>query len=132
MAIWDPVDDSLALLEPESFAATLDGETAALLAMPDGLFRQRIRPPAGSSVPPPVGSDRPVRLLDRTGVARRIELRGTADARGADPEGPQGRSWLVMRPERKSLRILRLFLINSDRDGQAGTATSRGNASGRS
>jgi hypothetical protein len=109
MAIWDPVDDSLALLEPESFAATLDGDTAALLAMPDGMFRQRIRPPSGSASPIPTGSDRPVRLLDRTGVPRRVESRRSTD----ENERP-GRSWLVLRPERKSLRILRLYLLDSE------------------
>ena len=109
MAIWDPVDDSLALLEPESFAATLDGDTAALLAMPDGMFRQRIRPPSGSASPIPTGSDRPVRLLDRTGVPRRVESRRSTD----ENERP-GRAWLVLRPERKSLRILRLYLLDSE------------------
>lgn len=109
MAIWDPVDDSVSLLEPGSFAATLDGETAALLAMPDGLFRQAIRPPSGSSTPPPTGSDKPVRLLDRTGVPRRMETR---KASGTD-EVP-GRSWLVLRPERKSLRVVRLYLVDTE------------------
>lgn len=121
MAVWDPVDDTLALLEPESFAATLDGETAALLAMPDGLFRQRIRPPSGSLTPMPSDSGRPVRLLDRTGVPRRIE------SRASRPDGETGgRSWLVLRPERKSLRILRLFLLDTtEADGKARTSGDR-------
>lgn len=122
MALWDPVDDSLSLLEPDSFAATLDGETAALLAMPDGVFRQRIRPPSGSATGTPSGSDRPVRLLDRTGVTRRIS------SRAADPAatGP-GRPWLVFRPERKSLRLLRLYLVDTDRlaEGESATGSQR-------
>jgi hypothetical protein len=77
--------------------------------MPDGLFRQAIRPPSGSSTPPPTGSDKPVRLLDRTGVPRRMETR---KASGTD-EVP-GRSWLVLRPERKSLRVVRLYLVDTE------------------
>jgi len=124
MAIWDPVDDSLALLEPESFAATLDGETAALLAMPDGLFRQRIRPPSGSATAMPAGIDRPVRLLDRTGVTRRMASRATRPDDQPDVDDT-GRPWLVLRPERKSLRLLRLYLVDTDRLADEGAARSR-------
>jgi len=119
MAIWDPADDSVRLLEPDSFAAALDGPYAALVSRSDGLFRERIRGPAGLAEPRERSLAKPIRLLDRTAVPRPIGL-GKRPSIADDPNSAAGRDWLLFRPERKSIRVLRLFLMDIEPTTGAG------------